>query len=117
MIVCVAHPAALAHGLQPIPAAALLLGIGDGGKDALAAGTQQMCEGDRAAVHVRRGQISPSVFGPGQCRIRGTKVRCSGLQPCPYSRESLFEFYLIDDAAHQQRVRECNQPVLWIRQV
>ena len=41
----------------------------------------------------------------------------SGFQPCPHGRQSLFEFCLIDDAAHQQRVRECNQPVLWIGQV
>src|SRR3984957_17048640 len=52
----------------------------------------------------------------GPCETRGASWR-SRFQPGPDGRESLFEFCLIDDAAHQQRVRECNQPVLWIGQV
>jgi hypothetical protein len=52
----------------------------------------------------------------GPCEIPAAS-RCSRFQPGPDGRESLFELCLIDDAAHQQRVRECNQPVLWVGQV
>src|ERR1700729_935549 len=62
----VGHAAALTHRLQPVPTAALLERVDQRGHNASAAGTQRMPDGDRAAVHVRLGQIGPSVFGPGQ---------------------------------------------------
>lgn len=54
----VSHPAALAHGLQPVPAVALLEHVDHGCHDASAAGTQLMSDGARATVDAQDSSLA-----------------------------------------------------------
>jgi hypothetical protein len=60
---------------SPYRPPALLQRVDERGHDARTAGTQRMSDRDRAAVDVRRGQIGPGVFGPGQYRLGGAWIR------------------------------------------
>src|SRR5215469_12342818 len=57
----VGHAAALAHGLQPVPSAALFERVDQRGHDPSTAGAQWMADGDGAAIDVGLGQIRPGV--------------------------------------------------------
>ena len=65
----VGHPAALAHRLQAVPAAALLESIHKCGHDAGTTRARWMSDRDRPAVDVGLGQIRSGVMGPGQCQV------------------------------------------------
>ena len=70
----VGHPAALAHGLQTVAAAALLERVDQRGHDPSAASAERVANPDRTAVDVRLGQVRAGVVGPSERRLGGAEV-------------------------------------------
>jgi hypothetical protein len=59
MMVEFGHAAALAHGVQPVPSAALFESVEQRGHDASAAGAQRMSDHDRTALTLVLSRSAP----------------------------------------------------------